>query len=83
MCRVLACVERLPRPDQEVLSLCVWSELTYQEAAAVLGVPVGTVRSRLSRARARLAEMEGNHGQSTDTNGVTLDRAPRTAEEGL
>jgi RNA polymerase sigma factor (sigma-70 family) len=83
MHRVLACVERLPRPDQEVLSLCVWSELTYQEAAAVLGVPVGTVRSRLSRARARLADMEGNPGQSMDTNGVTLDRAPRTAEEGL
>lgn len=83
MRRVLACVERLPLPDQEVLALCAWSELTYQEAAGVLDIPVGTVRSRLARARARLADMERNHGQPTDTNGVTLDRAPRTAEEGL
>jgi RNA polymerase sigma-70 factor (ECF subfamily) len=43
------------RPDEfEVLALCVWSDLSYAEAAEALGVPVGTVRSRLSRARARL-----------------------------
>jgi RNA polymerase sigma-70 factor (ECF subfamily) len=45
---------RLRRPDREVLALCVWAGLDYQEAAEALGVPVGTVRSRLSRARARL-----------------------------
>ena len=44
--------------DQEVLALCAWSELTYVEAAAVLDVPVGTVRSRLAHARARLADLE-------------------------
>jgi RNA polymerase sigma-70 factor (ECF subfamily) len=43
------------RPDEfEVLALCVWSDLSYAEAAEALGVPVGTLRSRLSRARARL-----------------------------
>jgi RNA polymerase sigma factor (sigma-70 family) len=43
------------RPDQrDVLLLCVWQGLDYAEAAVALGVPVGTVRSRLSRARARL-----------------------------
>jgi RNA polymerase sigma-70 factor (ECF subfamily) len=53
---VLAGVARLPRRDQDVLALCVWSELSYEEAARALGVPVGTVRSRLARARRRLRE---------------------------
>ncbi|WP_104815721.1 RNA polymerase sigma factor [Kitasatospora sp. MMS16-BH015] len=47
-------VARLRRPEREVLALCVWAGLDYQEAAEALGVPVGTVRSRLSRARAKL-----------------------------
>ena len=81
MRRVLDLVEQLPRRDQDVLSLCAWSELSYQEAAAVLGVPVGTVRSRLARARARLAEMRGNPPSAGDTERVELDRAPRTMEE--
>jgi RNA polymerase sigma-70 factor (ECF subfamily) len=51
---VLVAVRSLPKRDQEVLALCVWSELTYEEAAVALDLPVGTVRSRLSRARARL-----------------------------
>lgn len=51
---VLAAVAALPRREQDVLALCVWSDLPYAEAAAALGVPVGTVRSRLSRARERL-----------------------------
>ncbi len=53
---VLARVAQLPRREQDVLALCVWSELSYEQAAAVLGVPIGTVRSRLSRARARLRD---------------------------
>jgi hypothetical protein len=47
----------------------------------VLGIPVGTVRSRLARARARLAELEGNPSEPTDTDGVKLDRASRKVEE--
>jgi len=46
-----------------VLALCVWEELTYEEASLALGVPVGTVRSRLSRARGRLRELSANPGQ--------------------
>jgi RNA polymerase sigma-70 factor (ECF subfamily) len=45
---------RLRRHEQEVFVLCVWSGLDYAAAAEALGVPVGTVRSRLSRARDRL-----------------------------
>ena len=76
MSRVLALVKRLPRRDQEVLALCVWLELTYQEAATVLDIPVGTVRSRLARARARLAELDGNPRSPTNTDGVKLNRGP-------
>ena len=45
---------RLRRGERDVLALCVWSGLNYAEAAEALGVPVGTVRSRLSRARRKL-----------------------------
>ncbi|MEU3691333.1 RNA polymerase sigma factor [Streptomyces narbonensis] len=44
----------LRRTEREVLVLCLWEGLAYTEVAAALGVPVGTVRSRLSRARAKL-----------------------------
>ncbi|MFI1104600.1 RNA polymerase sigma factor [Streptomyces melanogenes] len=47
----------LRRPEREVLALCVWSDLDYTEAGQALGIPVGTVRSRLSRARARLRKL--------------------------
>jgi RNA polymerase sigma-70 factor (ECF subfamily) len=56
---VLEEIGRLPRPQQDVVALCVWSQLTYEEVAVALGVPVGTVRSRLSRARAALTELPG------------------------
>ena len=55
---VLRRIASLPRQQQDVIALCIWSELSYEEAAAALGVPVGTIRSRLSRARAALAELE-------------------------
>ncbi|SNS04975.1 RNA polymerase sigma-70 factor, ECF subfamily [Actinacidiphila glaucinigra] len=56
---------RLRRADREVFTLCVWADLDYAAAAEALGIPVGTVRSRLSRARGRLrtlAEAELAHG---------------------
>ncbi|WP_344648685.1 RNA polymerase sigma factor [Cryptosporangium japonicum] len=45
---------RLRRGEREVFALCVYASLDYAAAAEALGIPVGTVRSRLSRARARL-----------------------------
>lgn len=45
---------RLPRHEREVVELCVWSGLDQQAAAAALEVAVGTVKSRLHRARRRL-----------------------------
>jgi RNA polymerase sigma-70 factor, ECF subfamily len=50
------CVEQLPSDFREVIVLREMEELSYQEIAEITGVPRGTVMSRLSRARARLAE---------------------------
>jgi RNA polymerase sigma factor (sigma-70 family) len=50
-------LERLRPAEREVFILCVWSGLGYTEAAQALGVRVGTVRSRLSRARTRLRRL--------------------------
>ncbi|WP_191898384.1 RNA polymerase sigma factor [Planomonospora parontospora] len=54
---VRAALGRLRRTDREIFTLCVWSGLDHAATAQALGVPVGTVRSRLSRARARLREL--------------------------
>jgi RNA polymerase sigma-70 factor (ECF subfamily) len=55
MAAVLAALRKLPAGEKEAVALCLWSGLTYPEAAAVLGVAEGTVRSRICRARSRLA----------------------------
>lgn len=53
--RVLAgSLATLPSKQREALLLVVWAELSYEETARALQVPVGTVRSRISRARAQL-----------------------------
>lgn len=48
-------IETLPEDYREVVVLCELEEMSYDEAAAALDCPVGTVRSRLHRARALLA----------------------------
>jgi RNA polymerase sigma-70 factor (ECF subfamily) len=62
MRRALDLLAALPRHEQEVFALCAWMELSYADAAVALGVPVGTVRSRLSRARQRLRELDPAFG---------------------
>ncbi|NUR89795.1 MAG: winged helix-turn-helix transcriptional regulator, partial [Nonomuraea sp.] len=42
--------------DRDVLLLVAWAELSYGEVADALKIPVGTVRSRLSRARKKVRE---------------------------
>lgn len=53
--RLADAIDRLPAVERDTLLLFVWEELGYEDIAAALGVPVGTVRSRLNRARGRLA----------------------------
>jgi RNA polymerase sigma-70 factor (ECF subfamily) len=57
LAEVLAQVGRLPAEQREVLMLAAVEELRYEEIAEVLGVPIGTVMSRLSRARDKLRRM--------------------------
>lgn len=59
---LLHALAALPRRERDVLALCRFAGLSYEEAAVALGIPVGTVRSRLSRARARLREPDGANG---------------------
>lgn len=54
---VRAAIDRLPDEQREVLLLICGEEMTYREAADLVGVPVGTIMSRLARARQRLLEM--------------------------
>jgi RNA polymerase sigma factor (sigma-70 family) len=54
MRQVLEAVRGLPRAEREAVALCLWSGVPYAEAAVVLGVTESSVRSRVSRARARL-----------------------------
>jgi RNA polymerase sigma-70 factor (ECF subfamily) len=50
----MSAIERLPPDHRSVLLLISVEDLSYAEAAKVIGVPVGTVMSRLSRAREQL-----------------------------
>ncbi|GAA5015064.1 sigma-70 family RNA polymerase sigma factor [Actinopolymorpha pittospori] len=54
MGEVRRALNRLPRHERQVIELSVWTGLDHQAVAVALGVPVGTVKSRLSRARKRL-----------------------------
>lgn len=55
--RVLAAIDRLPDERRRVLLLVAVEGLTTDEAAVALGLPVGTVRSRLARARVSLRQL--------------------------
>jgi RNA polymerase sigma factor (sigma-70 family) len=67
-----AAIRRLPRGECEVLALLAWSELTYAEIAEALGLPIGTVRSRLARARARLGDAFPETNRACETAGDIL-----------
>ncbi|MGW0520224.1 RNA polymerase sigma factor [Crossiella sp. NPDC003009] len=54
---VMAAIDSLSAPLAEVVQLALVEELGYQDISAVLGVPVGTVKSRMSAARGQLSEI--------------------------
>jgi RNA polymerase sigma-70 factor (ECF subfamily) len=66
MAAVRAAFRKLRPAEQDVVALCVWSELDYVAAAQALGIPVGTVRSRLSRARRKLRQLAGELGDGSE-----------------
>ena len=61
--RVADAIEALPDDERAALLLFAWEELSYQSVAEALELPIGTVRSRLNRARTRLRELLGPKGK--------------------
>jgi len=59
MKEILVALKELPKWQRDALVLCDWCDLSYEEAASVLGVKTGTVRSRLSRARHEVRDLMG------------------------
>ncbi|WP_243774076.1 RNA polymerase sigma factor [Actinomadura barringtoniae] len=57
--RLAAILARLSAADRDLLLLIAWADLSYEEAAQALGVPVGTVRSRLHRIRKKVRRAFG------------------------
>jgi RNA polymerase sigma-70 factor (ECF subfamily) len=64
--RLAEVVTSLPEGELDVLVLHVWEGLSYEDIAVAVDVPVGTVRSRLHRARGRLRELEAASGEQPD-----------------
>jgi RNA polymerase sigma-70 factor (ECF subfamily) len=63
---------KLRRGDRDALLLLAWGELSYEEIARALTIPVGTVRSRINRARRRLRELLGAFEEISEQNEPTL-----------
>ncbi|MEU4195474.1 sigma-70 family RNA polymerase sigma factor [Kribbella sp. NPDC026611] len=51
-------LKRLPKQQREIVELCIWAGLDQQAAAVALDIPIGTVKSRLSRARKQLRALD-------------------------
>jgi RNA polymerase sigma factor (sigma-70 family) len=61
---LLRALDHLPDDQRSVLLLVSVEDLSYAEVASMLGIPIGTVMSRLSRAREKLRATEGESGQA-------------------
>ena len=64
--RVADAIDSLPDSEREALLLFAWEELPYESVAEALELPIGTVRSRLNRARARLRELLEPNGKERE-----------------
>ncbi len=69
--RIARALARIPDADRDALLLLAWADLTYAEIALALGIPIGTVRSRIHRARHRLRELLDLGGQSLCADTIT------------
>lgn len=59
LAEVVAALQKLPEEQREVLVLVCVEDFSYRDAADVLSIPIGTVMSRLARARKNLMELTG------------------------
>ncbi|MDD5296841.1 MAG: RNA polymerase sigma factor [Rhodocyclaceae bacterium] len=69
--RVRGAVSRLPLGQRQVVTLVDLEECSYAEVAGILGIPIGTVMSRLSRARIALRELLLDHRKLADAPTAT------------
>lgn len=69
--QILTAVNGLPDGQREVMLLVAVERFSYKEAAEILGVPIGTVMSRLSRARQTIG-MQFNDSQKAPASGRNL-----------
>ena len=67
-------LEQLDRGQRDALLLFAWEELSYEEISAALGVPIGTVRSRIARARSRLSALLSAAEPSSSRQEIANDR---------
>ena len=67
------CLLRLPADQREVLLLVTMEDLSYAAVATITGVPIGTVMSRLSRARSRMQELMDAPAQKTPSTQTTTN----------
>ncbi|MEU0156099.1 RNA polymerase sigma factor [Micromonospora fulviviridis] len=77
MTAVLEVVRRLPPGEREAVAFCLWSGVSYPDAAAVLGISEVAARSRVSRARSRRARLVPEEIQ--EGNGERHSRPTRGA----
>jgi RNA polymerase sigma factor (sigma-70 family) len=73
-----AALASLSAGERDVLLLVAWADLSYEETATALQIPLGTVRSRLNRARRKVREALGGHDPTADTDSPlpSLDQEP-------
>jgi RNA polymerase sigma factor (sigma-70 family) len=74
--QLIAALLTLSDDDRDTFLLIALGELTYEETAAALGVPVGTVRSRIHRARIRLREQVRQRMAIPERTGGSKQRSP-------
>lgn len=71
-------LRKLPVRDRDALLLFAWADLSYEEIATALGIPIGTVRSRLNRAR-RVLRISPTSSKTEEVGNERHDLAPDTA----
>jgi RNA polymerase sigma factor (sigma-70 family) len=78
----LRALRQLRPAEREVIALCVWAGMDYAQAAEALGIPIGTVRSRLSRAREKLRRLSREPQCAPGQVNGGRSSAARPAQEG-
>ncbi|HEX2688357.1 MAG TPA: sigma-70 family RNA polymerase sigma factor [Kofleriaceae bacterium] len=78
---LIEALRNIPVDDQVILELHYWEQLTTQQMAEVLGIPVGTARRRLQRARSKLEEVMQRLAESPQDLSSTLEKLEDWAAE--